>query len=122
MMCLSIVKMFDANLICFILDVDKILKTAPIMEYNNIPIKLKRKTRSKDPKQFTINIHSKTKIDENRLKLYVSVLLQTPDWTIYDMTPLDSDEQMHLIKSESVISSFKIIWHYTVNLLFVYFI
>ncbi len=79
------------------------------MEYNNIPIKLKRKTRSKDPKQFTINIHSKANIDENRLKLYVDILLPTAYWTICDMTSSASDEHIYLINSESLIGLFKII-------------
>lgn len=118
---LSIVKTFGANLICSILEVDNILRTNPIMKYNSIPIKLKRRTQSKNLKQFTINIHSTTKIDESRLKLYVDVLLPTLDWTIHDMTPLDSDVQIYLINSESLIGLFKIIWHYAVNSPSVYF-
>ena len=106
-MCLSIVKGLDANLLCFILDVDKILKPEPIIKYSNVPIKLKRKTRSKDPKQFTITVHSKGKIDENRLRLYVDGLLPTAKWVIHDMTPLDSDRQIYLITSESLIGLFK---------------
>lgn len=101
--------MLDANLLCFILEVDKILKTEAIMEYNNVPIKLKQKTRSKNPKQFTINIHSKANTSESRLKLYVDILLQTANWTICDMTSSDSDEHIYLIKSESLIGLFKII-------------
>jgi hypothetical protein len=79
------------------------------MEHNNIPIKLKRKTRFKDSKQFAINIHSTTKIDESRLKLYVDILLGTKNGTIHDMTSLDSDKQIYLISSESLIGLFKII-------------
>ncbi|UJR14782.1 hypothetical protein I4U23_001770 [Adineta vaga] len=83
--------------------IDDVLKSEPIIAYNNVPIKMKRTIRQKDTRIFALKFDTDKKIDNMRLNLYVETLVGKQSSTIIDMTPDGNDQQIYLIRCEQPI-------------------
>lgn len=97
--------MKEPILLCFYPAVDNLLRKNPIIEFDNITIKMKRIAHQRDTRLFGLKFHTAQKIAESRLSLYVATLVGNGTPLILDMTPEGSDQQIHLIRSEQPIGS-----------------